>query len=244
MINMAPIKTVTNLTATRTYATALQNVNLVVVTESVNDKREKIVREYLEPVEPITVYKGQTFERLTYVKDAFWELIKTRSPFSEPCPFFNGKSDYTEISFLKAKNFKLKPENLICVDNSDYFLFNPFTLMPIPIVLQYGYIESFREEKEDPRWDYKKLIAKLKTLKEVIFLEEAEIPYYNSEFSGQMGIKKLLILPTQEQTEKVWERAKDLKYPTSRYKEAFTCHNRFLDNVDPLGIKDCLVGKA
>lgn len=130
--------------------------------------------------------------------------------------------------FKLAEDGKLTDDNFFYLDggshriedvNGDY----------IDIMVLINYIGGFSQKSNDcdykPDWDWDKLKKRLSECKDVLFFEEDEIPYYNSEFQGQMGMDCHVIM------RKEW-------VPTDRYESD---GDILLDmKKDPLGVKGCI----
>ena len=69
----------------------------------------------------------------------------------------------------------------------------------LDMLVEIDYIKGFRQKGSDyeTNWDWDALVKYLKKHKNVIKVEEEEIPYYNSEFSGQKGLYMQVLVPEE-----------------------------------------------
>ena len=108
-------------------------------------------------------------------------------------------------------------ENIYFAYNSGHMLFDKNkNIVSLPYNLNYcgSLTENYRD---DPI--YAKLISQLKEHPFVMNLEEEEIPYYNRDFDGQMGIKKCRVLLPQAKMEELYNKYKDDEFWTCSIKD-------------------------
>lgn len=165
--------------------------------------------------------------------------VKFRDQVKEYNPHYYSHPKHTELNtvalivenaeelFKLAEDDKLTDDNFFYLDgnchriedvNGDY----------IDIMVLLDYIGGFSQKAKDcdyePDWDWNKLKKRLTECKDVISFEEDEIPYYNREFTCQMGLACNVIM------RKEWVPKK------------YTSNGQILLNMetDPLGIKGCI----
>jgi hypothetical protein len=93
--------------------------------------------------------------------------------------------------FKLASEGKLSDKNFFFMDNSCHRI-EDVDGEYIDIMVRIDYIGGFEQKAPDcdyhPDWDWEKLKKRLEKCKDVIHVEEEEIPYYNCDFHGQRGL--------------------------------------------------------
>ncbi len=165
---------------------------------------------------------------------------KFRDQVKEYNPFYYGHERHKELdtvslivedastAFKLAEDGKLSDENFFYLDGSCHRI-EDVDGDYIDIMVSIDYIGGFSQKAHDcdykPDWDWDKLKNRLAKCKDVISFDEDEIPYYNRDFHGQMGLACDIIM------RKGW-------VPRDKYYS----NDEILLNMDKdyLGVKGCI----
>ena len=195
---------------------------VVEVINAVKDKNLKVLKE-CQPV---------------FVKDSFFDYIKTNNPFHT--------HEYHQMSDEEILEGNISEKNLVWFYSSGHMLFDS-NAIPYTLPDTFDYIGSpFSNE-------YCNLPELLKYLKGhpwVLNKEELKIeniPYYNSKEGRDKCISDIIIRPDQETYEKIYEVVKTDKYFSCRVPEEISSYLYLFNqekNNDWLGIAPFLKKKA
>lgn len=169
-----------------------------------NSKISDAAFEYLKPYnEGLKVTLKSSF--IVYLKDR--EKFNTQVSKLHITDLFALKNaDLFSTAQELAKDFKNKKfveKDFIFVCLGHYELYE-MSQMPIPIVIYLDYIQGRYLQKNLDDTVYPKIMEKLKNSPYILEMEEFEIPYYNSSFSGQMGLKLAKLYLPKNLFYKIW----------------------------------------
>jgi hypothetical protein len=148
--------------------------------------------------------------RPTFVKDSFFEFIKTNNPFWD--------YEYHEMSDEEILEGNISGRDLVWIYSSGHMLFDS-NAVPYTLPRGFNYIGSPFNNK------YCNLPELLKYLKGQPWvinkddLKIEDIPYYNREDGCDKCISEVIIRPDQETYAKIYELVKADKYFSSRIPE-------------------------
>lgn len=129
------------------------------------DFRKKAIEKYFYAEEP----KGHYWWQQYIVKDPFTEIEK------------NGFNE----------------NNLICFESSSHN-YKDSNGKYLDMLIHLDYINGFRQKDPESdyqkNWNWKALIDHLKNHLSVVSVKEEEVPYYNRDFCGQMGLEVDVII--------------------------------------------------
>ena len=195
---------------------------VVEVINAVKDKNLKVLKEC----------------RPTFVKDSFFEYIKTNNPFHT--------YEYHEMSDEEILKGNISEKNLVWFYSSGHMLFDS-NAIPYTLPVRFDYIGSpFNNE-------YCNLPELLKYLKNHPWvlnqdeLEIEDIPYYNRHDGREQRISDIIIRPDQETYVKIYELVKTDKYFSCRVPDHISSYLYLFNqekNNDWLGIAPFLKKKA
>ena len=171
------------------------------------------------------------------------DYAKFRDQVKEYNPFYHGHTRHKELNtaslieedakalFKLAEDGKLTDDNFFYLDCGCHRI-EDVDGEYIDIMVCINYIGGFIQKRVDcdykPDWDWEKLKKRLAKCKDVISFEENEIPYYNSDFQGQLGLDCNIIM------RKEWVPKK------------YKCDSEILLDMttDYLGVKGCIKRKS
>ena len=176
--------------------------------------------------------------RPTFVKDSFFEFIKTNNPF--------WTYEYHEVSDEEILEGNISGRNLVWIYSSGHMLFDS-NAVPYSIPRGFNYIGSPFNNKH---CNLPELLEYLKGHPWVINKDDLKIeniPYYNCEHDCDQCISKVIIRPDQETYAKIYELVKADKYFPSRIPEHISSYLHVLcpeTHNDWLGIAPFLKKNA
>jgi hypothetical protein len=148
--------------------------------------------------------------RPTFVKDSFFEFIKTNNPF--------WTYEYHEMSDEEILEGNISEKNLVWIYSSGHMLFDS-NAVPYTLPRRFDYIGSpFNNE----HCNLPELLEYLKGHPWVLNKEDLKIeniPYYNCHDGCDKCISDIIIRPDQETYAKIYELVKADKYFSSRISE-------------------------
>jgi hypothetical protein len=148
--------------------------------------------------------------RPTFVKDSFFERIKTNNPFWD--------CECHEMSDGEILEGNISEKNLIWFYSSGHIIFDS-NAVPYTLPRGFDYIGSPFSNKH---CNLPELLKYLKGHPWVLNKEDLEIediPYYNCEYDYDQCISRVIIRPDQETYAKIYELVKADKYFSSRISE-------------------------
>lgn len=151
-----------------------------------------------------------------FVKDLFFELIKTQNPWALQKAWSDPKFIYTNnevAEMVISGNFNIEKKNLVLAYHHGHILFD-YNEEPIPTVFHYDYIASPFSNKY---CDLEEMLKHLKKHPWVVNHDELVIdfvPWYNNESGNEKWIKGkesqvIKILPEREAYLEIYKRAKE-----------------------------------
>lgn len=199
-----------------------------------------------ETITKTVTYKTDYFDIVEIIVDEELDNIRIICDDKDLTPVMLDLPDWSEYKgFYELLDQRIEVKSLDDIDqNKVYFAYTSghalFDLSKKPVSIPYlfNYIGSLRERYQGDEV-YKKLIGLLKEHSFVMELKTDEIPYYNAEFPGQMGISCAKILLSQDKYQELYDKYKSRgKFWSVRMKEDIM----FKQDTDIYGneIKDLL----
>lgn len=218
-----------------------------------------------------TKYKEEITTRTIYKTDACFNIIETITDNKshniklvcddeelEPMMF-----DFPEGWKNECKRFEdiykyaINANSIENIDlNNVYFVYSSGNMLfdhnkeIVSTPYTFGYIGSLQQRFENDQV-YKKLIDLLKEHQFVTNLEEKEIPHYNADFSGQMGIYIMSVVLSPEEQKKLYKKCTPSEFWSVRMRDyvrmslGYTgVYGPKIDSLLKEYWNDCLDGKS
>ena len=168
-----------------------------------------------ETITKTVTYKTDHFDIVETIVNEELDNIRLICDDKDLTPVMLDLPDWSEYKdFYDLLDCRIKIKSLDNIDlNKVYFSYSSGHVLfdlnkkPVSIPYLFDYIGSLRERSQGDEV-YKKLISLLKKHSFIMDLKTDEIPYYNAEFPGQMGISFAKILLSQEKYQELYDKCK------------------------------------